>query len=78
MGRGTVWVESKLSLCEIRVCMLIVYSLAYAEMRVILARILWNFDFELCDESRGWMVNVKAFTLWEKEKLMMKIKIRGA
>jgi cytochrome P450 len=58
--------------------MLIVYSLAYAEMRVILARILWNFDFELCDESRGWMVNVKAFTLWEKEKLMMKIKIRGA
>jgi cytochrome P450 len=58
--------------------MLIGCSLAYAEMRVILARILWNFDFEVCEESREWMDDVKAFTLWEKEKLMMKIKTRGA
>jgi len=29
-------------------------SLAYAEMRVILARMLWNFDMELQPESQNW------------------------
>ncbi|KAL4995183.1 cytochrome P450 [Aspergillus recurvatus] len=29
-------------------------NLAFAEMRVILARVLWNFDLELCRESVNW------------------------
>ncbi|KAH6694935.1 cytochrome P450 ClCP1 [Leptodontidium sp. MPI-SDFR-AT-0119] len=29
-------------------------SLAYNEMRVMLARLLWNFDLELADESQDW------------------------
>jgi hypothetical protein len=29
------------------------YSLAYGEMRLILATMLWHFDFELEDPRRG-------------------------
>lgn len=30
------------------------YSLAYAEMRLVLARMLWNFDMELHSSSLNW------------------------
>jgi cytochrome P450 len=48
-------------------------NLAYAEMRVILARILWNFDIELCEESRDWMDRLEVYTLWKKETMMVKL-----
>lgn len=35
-------------------------------MRVILARVLWNFDMEIADESRDWVSKQKVFNLWEK------------
>ncbi|PYI11212.1 cytochrome P450 [Aspergillus sclerotiicarbonarius CBS 121057] len=50
-------------------------NLAYAEMRVILARVLWNFDLELCEGSRGWY-NQRSYSLWEKPPLMCKLKAR--
>ena len=31
-----------------------VRSLAYFEIRMIFARMLWNFDFELMEDSRDW------------------------
>ena len=43
-------------------------SLAYAEMRLILARILFNFDLELADPNLKWM-DQKVFTLWSKPEL---------
>ncbi|OJD35901.1 cytochrome p450 [Diplodia corticola] len=46
-------------------------SLAYHEMRLILAKLLWNFDFELCPESDGW-INQKCYTLWQKDPLWVK------
>jgi len=48
-------------------------NLAYAEMRVILARILWNFDMELCEESQDWMERLEIYTLWKKLLLMVKL-----
>ncbi|KAH7306093.1 cytochrome P450 [Rhexocercosporidium sp. MPI-PUGE-AT-0058] len=48
-------------------------NLAYAEMRLILARVLWNFDLELDEESRSWTDNMKMFMLWEKPKLFVKL-----
>ena len=33
---------------------LLPHSLAYAEMRLILARMLWNFDLELQPDSQDW------------------------
>ncbi|PWY68979.1 cytochrome P450 [Aspergillus sclerotioniger CBS 115572] len=50
-------------------------NLAYAEMRVILARVLWNFDIELCEESLDWY-NQKSYSLWEKPPLMCRLKAR--
>ncbi|OCL02961.1 putative cytochrome P450 monooxygenase [Glonium stellatum] len=47
-------------------------SLAYNEMRVILAKLLWNFDLELCSESKDWD-NQLTYTLWEKRPLMCRL-----
>ncbi|PLB50796.1 cytochrome P450 [Aspergillus steynii IBT 23096] len=44
-------------------------NLAYNEMRLILARILWNFDLELCQESWRWNEQ-KSYALWDKPALM--------
>ena len=47
-----------------------------AEMRAILARVLWHFDFELCKESENWD-RQKVFFLWEKGDMMVKLRRRG-
>ncbi|KAK3321733.1 putative cytochrome P450 [Apodospora peruviana] len=46
-------------------------NLAYAEMRLILARILYNFDMCFADEGKaaGWIDGQKAYTLWKKPPL---------
>ncbi|KAK1707539.1 cytochrome P450 ClCP1, partial [Colletotrichum acutatum] len=41
-------------------------NLAYAEMRLILARMIWNFDMKLSEESRGWDDKSQVYLLWEK------------
>lgn len=43
-------------------------SLAYAESKLILARILYNFDMELVDPDEDWM-DQKAFFIWTKPPL---------
>jgi len=48
-------------------------NLAYAEMRLILARLLWNFDLELDERSRRWIYEMKMFLLWEKQPLYVKL-----
>lgn len=45
--------------------MLTLSSLAYAEMRTILARLLFNFDMELADPELDWF-DQKVFFLWTK------------
>jgi hypothetical protein len=49
------------------------YSLAYAEMRLILAKMLWNFDFELADPTDDWMSRNLGYSLWYKGPLMVKL-----
>lgn len=46
-----------------------VASLAYAEMRLILARIIWNFDMRLADPHRDWVDNNEVFAVWERNPL---------
>ncbi|CAI6339310.1 unnamed protein product [Periconia digitata] len=46
-------------------------NLAYHEMRIILATVLWHFDLELCEESNSWS-DQKSYILWEKPELMVK------
>lgn len=57
---------------NIEVDSLMVNSLAYAEMRLILAHVLWNFDLELATESENW-ADQKIFSLWEKGPLYVKL-----
>ncbi|GME23362.1 putative cytochrome p450 monooxygenase protein [Neofusicoccum parvum] len=44
-------------------------NLAYAEMRTILARVIYNFDMKLAEDSQDWMGKQKIFLLWEKGPL---------
>ncbi|KAF4637364.1 hypothetical protein G7Y89_g713 [Cudoniella acicularis] len=49
-------------------------TLALAQMRLFVARLIWNFDMELCDESKKWW-GMRTFVLtYAKPPLMMKLK----
>ncbi|OHW93725.1 cytochrome p450 monooxygenase [Colletotrichum incanum] len=48
-------------------------NMAMHEMRLILATLLFQYDFELCDESRNW-AEQKSFALWIKKPLMVRAK----
>ncbi|KAJ5679818.1 hypothetical protein N7462_008062 [Penicillium macrosclerotiorum] len=43
-------------------------NLAYSEMRLILALIMFNFDMKIADESKDWMKQ-RNFLMWEKGPL---------
>ncbi|GAP90980.1 putative isotrichodermin C-15 hydroxylase [Rosellinia necatrix] len=44
-------------------------NLAYAEMRLILARVIYDFDLRMADESKDWIERQKAYTLWDRVPL---------
>lgn len=50
-------------------------SLAYAEIRLILCKLLSNFDVSLCNESESW-ADQDVFFLWDKPALMVDLKER--
>jgi len=41
---------------------------------VILARMLWNFDMELAEESLDWTKKQRFFNLWEKGPLYVHLR----
>ncbi|KAI1473978.1 putative cytochrome P450 [Daldinia eschscholtzii] len=41
-------------------------NLAYAEMRLILARIIFEFDLKLSDDSKQWIERQDAYLLWDR------------
>ncbi|KAJ5999780.1 Cytochrome monooxygenase lcsI [Penicillium waksmanii] len=47
-------------------------SLAYAEMRLIAAKILWSFDMSLDESSSEWNVQ-KSYIVWERKPLLVKL-----
>jgi cytochrome P450 len=54
-------------------------NLAYAEMRLILTRLVWNFDFELEKESEHWVEGMKIYAVYQRPPLMVRLKpvVRG-
>ncbi|EME48394.1 hypothetical protein DOTSEDRAFT_84037 [Dothistroma septosporum NZE10] len=52
-------------------------NLAYAEMRLVLAKVLFNFDLEMDERSRGsdWF-DQKAWGVWNKGPLYMGLRLR--
>ncbi|EZF74480.1 hypothetical protein H105_03818 [Trichophyton soudanense CBS 452.61] len=49
-------------------------NLAYAEMRLVLTRLLWNFELELSEESKDWHSRQKVWMMWDKGDLNVKIR----
>lgn len=49
------------------------HSLAYVEMRVILARIIWNFDMSLAEQSQDWLERQKVYIFWDKGPLIVNL-----
>ncbi|KAL1638492.1 hypothetical protein SLS56_000301 [Neofusicoccum ribis] len=52
-------------------------NMAYAEMRLALAKLFWNFDFELADDSNKWLDEQKMYLVWEKTPLMVNLRPRN-
>jgi len=48
-------------------------NLAYVEMRLLLARFLFNFDIEATPETQGWLNNQTVYLLWSKPPLWIKL-----
>jgi hypothetical protein len=42
-------------------------------MRIIIGKVLWNFDLELCPQSDNWSEQ-KAYDIWVKPALWIKAK----
>ena len=51
-------------------------SLAYLEMRLILARMLWSFDMQLSTECEDWD-DQKTWIQWDKKPLLVKLSLVG-
>lgn len=51
-------------------------SLAYAEIRIILARLVWNFELEIDPVSQDWMAEQRQFLLWERGPLKIRLRRR--
>lgn len=64
------------SRCKILTHIVIVLSLAYAEMRTILAKLLWNFDTALLPQPRQWD-NTRSYIVWEKHALWVRLQERS-
>lgn len=52
-------------------------SLAYAETRTVLARMVWNFDMKMHPESVGWLDRQKTYTTWQKDEMKVEIRSRA-
>jgi hypothetical protein len=52
-------------------------SLAYVEIRLKLARLLFSFDIEPTRSMKGW-IDLNVFLLWQKKPLFIKLRKRDA
>ena len=54
------------------------YRLAWAEMKLILCKVLWSFDLELADGNKDdWSMEQKVFLLHERTPLYVKLTPRA-
>ncbi|KAE8364638.1 cytochrome P450 [Aspergillus caelatus] len=50
-------------------------NLAYAEMRLIAAKLWWSFDITAAEDIDGWMDQQRSYAIWEKYPLMVKMTV---
>jgi len=49
-------------------------NLAYMEMRIILAKLIWHFDLELTAKDIVWERDTGIYTLWKKPNVMVRFR----
>ena len=49
--------------------------LAYAEMRLVIARLAWQFEIELVDKETDWM-DQEVYWSWKRPALMVRLRER--
>jgi hypothetical protein len=47
------------------------HTLALAEMRIIMARLFWNFDLQIDDNSHSFEADSRVYHLWHRPGLYM-------
>ncbi|TLD18380.1 hypothetical protein PspLS_10067 [Pyricularia sp. CBS 133598] len=47
-------------------------DLAWAELRIFVAKVIWHFDIVLCPESEDWIVGQKTYISYQKGPMMCK------
>ncbi|KAL2819636.1 cytochrome P450 [Aspergillus cavernicola] len=52
-------------------------NLAYAEVRLTLAKLLWHFDISLDGEKTGEFLDQKIWSIWAKRELFLVFRTRG-
>lgn len=52
--------------------------LAWAELRITMAKLLWYFDFELASPDEDWWNKQRTYLIWERLPLMVNLKPRTA
>lgn len=57
---------------------LLPYRLAWAELRITMAKLLWHFDFELASPDEDWWNKQRTYLIWERLPLMINLKSRTA
>ncbi|KAJ6197099.1 LOW QUALITY PROTEIN: cytochrome P450 [Bipolaris maydis] len=48
-------------------------NLADAEVRLVMARLVWNFDLEIDPQSKHWMEQNRVHFLWQKPELFIRL-----
>lgn len=43
-------------------------------MRLLLAKMLYHFDFDLADPNEDWYGGLKAYMVWERGNLKIRLK----
>ncbi|KAH0432722.1 hypothetical protein CcaCcLH18_06298 [Colletotrichum camelliae] len=52
-------------------------NLAYLESRVILAKMVWKYDWELVTKEIDWNRDIRLYLLWKKPDLKVRFRSRG-
>ncbi len=50
--------------------------MAYHEMRLLIAKVFYNFDLEPTPENKGWF-DQKMYLVWEKKPLVVNVRPAG-
>ena len=53
-------------------------NLAYAELHLVVARLLWKFDVKVLEGQEDWISSQRVFVLWNKGPLMVKLSPRSS